>query len=101
MVFYHTAEIRALSDFSRDKLSGGGGADRIPAGGRKCVTRSLFTASLCRPGLKCGAKEEAKGGPVKVTVKGVIGDICGCERSLRCISQGEDDAVTGRIRDGS
>lgn len=72
MVFYHAAEIRAVSDFSRDKPSGGGGADRIPAGGRNCVTRSLFTASLCRPGLKCGAKEEAKGGPVKVTVKGAF-----------------------------
>lgn len=98
MVFYHAAEIRAVSDFSRDKPSGGGGgggADRIPAGVRNCVTRSLFPASLCRPGLKCGAKEEAKGGPVKVTVKGAF---VAADAPYAAFSQGEDDGVTGRIR---
>lgn len=73
MVFYHAAEIRAVSDFSRDERSGGVGADRAAAGGLNCVTRSLFAASLCRPGLKCGAEEELKRCPVKVTVKGTIG----------------------------
>lgn len=60
------------------------------------MTRSLFTASLCRPGLKL------KGGPVKVTVKGAIGgEACGGERSLHCAFLGGDDAMTGRIQGGS
>lgn len=104
MVFYHAAEIRAVSDFSRDEVSGGVGADRSAAGGLNCVTRSLFTASLCRPGLKCGAKEELKGGPVKVTVKGTTeggGRACGGEPYLHCAFLGGDDAMTGRIRGGS
>lgn len=34
----HGADVTAWSEFSRDKVSGGVGADRTAAGGRSCVT---------------------------------------------------------------